>query len=61
MPSAVAPAFPPTPSCQFNVWQWNWYLSNKINPQAAAPNVEDPTQQMTVQQYVQARAAAGLL
>jgi hypothetical protein len=42
------------------VSQWNWYLTNKVNPQATALAIGDGTQQMTVQQYVQARAAAGL-
>jgi hypothetical protein len=59
--SVACGTYPPTASCQLNVWQWNWFMNTKINAQAAALNVDDPTQQMTAQQYAEARAAAGLL
>ena len=52
--------YPPTPSCQLNVNQWNWYLTNKINPSAQVLVVGDGSQVMTVQQYIQARSDAGL-
>lgn len=52
--------YPPTPSCQLTVSEWNWYLVNKINPNAQLLDIGDGTQQMTVQQYLQARTAAGL-
>jgi len=58
--SVACGTYPPTASCQFSVNQWNWFLTNKINPQATVLVIGDGTQQMTVQQYVQARAAAGL-
>ncbi|HYM12027.1 MAG TPA: hypothetical protein VEU62_14935 [Bryobacterales bacterium] len=53
-------AYPPTPSCQLSVSEWNWYLTNKVNPAAQVLVIGDGTQQMTVQQYIQARADAGL-
>lgn len=52
--------YPPKPSCQWNVSQWNWFLVNKINASAPVLVLGDGTQMMTVQQYLQARAAAGL-
>ena len=52
--------YPPAPSCQLTVSEWNWYLINKINPAAPVLALGDGTQLMTVQQYTQARAAAGL-
>jgi hypothetical protein len=52
--------YPPTASCQLSISQWNWYLVNKINPQATPLVIGDSTQEMTAQQYVQARAVAGL-
>jgi hypothetical protein len=39
---------------------WNYYLVNKINPSATILGLGDGTQIMTVQQYLEARAAAGL-
>ncbi|HYM12876.1 MAG TPA: hypothetical protein VEU62_19210 [Bryobacterales bacterium] len=53
-------AYPPTPSCQLDVNQWNWYLTNKIDPAAPVLMLGDGSQMMTAQQYVQARADAGL-
>lgn len=53
-------AVAPTPSCQLTVSQWNWYLTNKINPDAPVLGIGDGTQLMTVQQYLQARRDAGL-
>jgi parallel beta-helix repeat protein len=50
----------PVASCQLNVSQWNYYLTTFIDPNAAVLAVGDGTQEMTVQQYVQARSAAGL-
>jgi hypothetical protein len=52
--------YPPTPSCQLTVSQWNWYLTVKINPDAQVLGIGDGTQLMTVQQYLQARKDAGL-
>lgn len=50
----------PAASCQLKVDQWNYYLTTFIDPNAAVLIVRDGTQEMTVQQYVQARSAAGL-
>ena len=61
--SVACGTYPPAASCQLTYSQWNWYLINKINPQAAPLVLNDPTQlavQVTVQQYVQARSVAGL-
>jgi hypothetical protein len=52
--------YPPTPSCQLTVSQWNWYLTVKVNPDAQVLGIGDGTQLMTVQQYLQARKDAGL-
>jgi parallel beta-helix repeat protein len=52
--------YPPTASCQLNVSQWNWFFVNKINQSAQPLELGDGTQIMTVQQYLQARAAAGI-
>jgi hypothetical protein len=52
--------YPPAISCQLSISQWNWYLVNKINPNATPLVIGDSTQEMTVQQYVQARNAAGI-
>lgn len=52
--------YPPTPSCQLNVNQWNWYLTNRIDSAAPVLVLGDGSQVMTAQQYVQARASAGL-
>lgn len=59
--SVACGTYPPAASCQLSVSQWNWYLVNKINPQAQ-PLVlgTDGGQPMTVEQYVQARASAGV-
>lgn len=58
--SAACGTLPPAASCQRSVNEWNWFLVNRVNPQAAVLDIGDGTQPMTVQQYVQARAAAGL-
>jgi parallel beta-helix repeat protein len=61
--SVACGTYPPATSCQLTISQWNWYLTNKINPQATPLVLSDSTQlavQITVQQYVRARAAAGL-
>jgi hypothetical protein len=52
--------YPPAASCQLTVSQWNFYLTNNINPAAPVLVIGDGTQQMTVQDYLQARLAAGL-
>ena len=57
--SAGCGNYPPVQSCQLSVSQWNYYLT-KINPDATPLGLDDGTQLMTVQQYLQARAAAGL-
>ena len=57
--SLACGTYPPVPSCQLTVSQWNYYL-NEINADAPPLVIGDGTQMMTVQQYVQARAAAGL-
>jgi hypothetical protein len=52
--------YPPTLSCQRTVSEWNWYLTNRINPDAQVLSIGDGTQLMTVPQYLQARRDAGL-
>lgn len=52
--------YPPTPSCQLTVSQWNFYLTNYIDPNAAVLVIGDGTQMMTVQEYVQGRLDAGI-
>jgi len=52
--------YPPTPSCQLTVSQWNYYFTEAVNPDAALLVIGDGTQLMTVQDYLQARAAKGL-
>jgi parallel beta-helix repeat protein len=59
--SVACGTYPPATSCQLSASQWNWFLTNKVNPQAATLVIGDGTQQMTAPQYVQARVAAGLL
>jgi hypothetical protein len=51
---------PPMPSCQVTVSVWNYYLVNNINSAAPVLVIGGGTQLMTVQQYLEARAAAGL-
>lgn len=51
--------YPPAASCQLTTSQWNYYLT-KINPDATVLGLADGTQQMTVQQYLQARVDGGL-
>jgi hypothetical protein len=58
--SVACGTYPPASSCQLSVSVWNWYLINKINPDAVVLVAGDGTQQMTVQQYLQARLTAGL-
>jgi hypothetical protein len=58
--SLVCGTYPPTASCQVSLSQWNYYLINKINPDVTPLVIGDSTQIMTVQQYLQARATAGL-
>jgi parallel beta-helix repeat protein len=58
--AAACGTYPPTPSCQWNISQWNWFLNQKVDPNAPLLLVGDPTQLLTVQQYLQARVAAGL-
>lgn len=53
-------SYPPTPSCQLTVSQWNFYLTNDIDPSASLLVIGDGTQLMTVQQYVQGRLDAGI-
>ncbi len=50
----------PTPSCTTSVSVWNYYLVNKIDPKAPGFYLGNGTQTMGVQQYLLARAAAGL-
>ncbi len=57
--SLACGTFPPAASCQLSINQWNYYL-NKFNPDAQVLGIGDGTQQMTVQQYLQARLDAGL-
>jgi hypothetical protein len=53
--------YPPTPSCKLTVSQWNYFMTSVVNPDAPVlAGVGDGTQLMTVQEYLQARAAAGL-
>ena len=52
--------YPPVPSCQLTVNQWNWYLTNKINPAAEVLVIGDGSQVMTVRQYIQALNDAGM-
>jgi hypothetical protein len=58
--SLVCATYPPAASCQVSVSVWNYYLVNVINPNATPLAIGDGTQVMTVQQYLDARAAAGL-
>ncbi len=58
--SLVCGTYPPAASCQVSVSVWNYYLVNSINPNAAPLVIGDGSQVMTVQQYFDARAAAGL-
>ena len=51
---------PPVPSCQVTLSVWNYYLTARVNSNAPPVVVGDGTQLMTVQQYLSARAAAGL-
>ena len=52
--------YPPTPSCQLTVSQWNYYFTQAVNPDAPVLNLDEGTVLMTVQDYLAARAAAGL-
>ena len=58
--SAGCGTYPPAPSCQLTVSQWNYYFTAVINPDALPLVIGDGTQQVTAQAYLQARAAAGL-
>lgn len=58
--SVACGTYPPAASCQWNVNQWNWFFLNKINSNAQPLVVGDGTQMMTVDQYLQARATAGI-
>ena len=51
---------PPTASCQASVSVWNYYLVNNVSPKAIGMVIGNGTQMMTVQQYLAARAAAGM-
>ena len=51
---------PPTASCQASVSVWNYYLVNGVSPKAIGMVIGNGTQMMTVQQYLAARAAAGM-
>jgi hypothetical protein len=52
--------YPPAPSCRLNVHQWNYYLTNTVNPAAEVLILGDNSQLITARQYVQARRDAGL-
>ena len=52
--------YPPQPSCQLTVSGWNYYFIQAINPDAQSLAIGDGTQLMTVQEYLEARAKAGL-
>lgn len=58
--SAACATNPPVPSCQVSVSAWNYYVVEKINPNAPPLIIGDGTRMMTVQQYLAARAEAGL-
>lgn len=58
--SVACGAYPPVASCQLSISQWNWFLVNKINQNAQGLVLGDDSQIMTIQQYLQARAAAGI-
>ena len=59
--SVACGTYPPAASCLLSVSQWNWYLVNKVNPQAPILVLgNDGGAPMTVEQYVEGRAAAGL-
>jgi hypothetical protein len=51
--------YPPLPSCQLTVNEWNWYMLG-IDPAAAVLVIGDGSPIMTVRQYVRARGDAGL-
>ena len=57
---AACGTYPPAESCQFTVSEWNFYLVTKIDQNAQGLQIGDGTQEMTVQQYLQARVAAGI-
>jgi hypothetical protein len=52
--------YPPAASCQVSVSVWNYYFVNVINPNAMPLVIRGGTESMTVEQYLEARAAAGL-
>ena len=52
---------PPAPSCQATVNVWNYYLIKNINAAATPLVIGDGTRTLTVQQYLEARATAGLV
>ena len=52
---------PPAPSCQAAVNVWNYYLIKNINAAATPLVIGDGTRTLTVQQYLEARATAGLV
>lgn len=58
--AAACGTYPPMLSCQLTVNQWNWFLNNRVDPNAPLLILGDGSQLMTVQQYLQARVAAGL-
>jgi hypothetical protein len=58
--SSVCGTYPPVASCQVSLSMWNYYLVNVINPNATPLVIGDSTAIMTVQQYLEARAAAGV-
>jgi len=58
--SAACATNPPVPSCEVSVSAWNYYVVDKINPNAPPLIIGDGTRMMTVHQYLAARAGAGL-
>ena len=52
---------PPAPSCQATVNVWNYYLIKNVNAAATPLVIGDGTRTLTVQQYLEARATAGLV
>jgi hypothetical protein len=58
--SLACGTYSPVASCQVSVSVWNYYLINFINANAQVLVIGDGTQLMKVQQYLNARTAAGL-
>jgi hypothetical protein len=50
----------PTASCELTISEWNHFLIDRVDPAQGPLGIGDGKQRMTVQRYLEARAAAGL-